>query len=198
MARKLSDRRESEPYRLAHSTSHLLHRAEQLAADRFIQLAEGRLTLRQFTVLAALVERPGVSQVDLVRMTGIDRSTLADILKRLERSGFIARATSSADARVRTVRLSPAGQAAFNASIRHARAADAAILDLLPRTKAKSLLSTLAKLARLADEAAEKSARAARREAKREARKRQRERSRRKKPPKPLARAGRRTRTTES
>jgi DNA-binding MarR family transcriptional regulator len=191
MARKLSDRREAEPYRLAHSTSHLLHRAEQLAADRFIQLAEGRLTLRQFSVLAAVVENPGVSQIDLVRTTGIDRSTLADILKRLERNGLIARATSSVDARARTVRLTSAGLAAFKASIRHGRAADAAILDLLPRTKAKALVSTLAKLARLADEAAEKAERAARREAKREARKRQRERSQQQKPRKRTGRARR-------
>ena len=65
-----------------------------------------------------------------------------------------------------------AGGSMFHAAIQHARAADAAILDMLPRTKAKSLQSILMKLSKLADEAAAKAERAARRQAKREARRR--------------------------
>ncbi len=175
MARKMADPVESGPYRLALSTSHLLHRAEQLAADRFTQLVGDTVTLRQFAVLAAVAERPGLSQIDLVRATGIDRSTLAEMLTRLERRGLIGRATSEADGRARSVSLTTQGLASFQASIRHARAADAAILDMLPRTKAKSLHSILTKLSKLADEAAAKAERTARRQAKREARSRKRD-----------------------
>lgn len=175
MARKMPDYPESGPYRLGLSTSHLLHRAEQLAADRFAQLVGDAVTLRQFAVLAAVAEAPGVSQIDLVRATGIDRSTLADMMTRMEKRGLIARATSEADGRARSVTLSPLGLSTFHASIAHARAADAAILDMLPRTKAKSFQNTLMKLSKLADEAAAKAERAARRLAKREARKKQRE-----------------------
>jgi DNA-binding MarR family transcriptional regulator len=175
MARKLPDHSESGPYRLGISTSHLLHRAEQLAADRFTQLVGDALTLRQFAVLAAVVEAPGLNQVDLVRATGIDRSTLADMLNRLERRDLIARATSETDGRARTVQLTPQGLSVFQGSIQHARAADAAILDMLPRTKAKSLQSILMKLTKLAEEAEVKAERAARRQAKREARRKQRD-----------------------
>jgi len=175
MARKMPDPSESGPYRLAVSTSHLLHRAEQLAADRFAQLVGDAVTLRQFAVLAAVAESPGLSQIDLVRGTGIDRSTLADMMNRMEKRGLIERTTSEEDARARSVRLTPLGLSTFHASIAHARAADAAILDMLPRTKAKSFQSILMKLARLADEAAAKADRAARRQAKREARRKQRE-----------------------
>jgi MarR family transcriptional regulator, temperature-dependent positive regulator of motility len=175
MARKMADPPESGPYRLALSTSHLLHRAEQLAADRFTHLVGDTVTLRQFAVLAAVAEAPGLSQVDLVRATGIDRSTLAEMMTRMEKRGLIERATSEADARARSVTLTTAGASAFHASIRHARAADAAILDLLPRTKAKSLQSILTKLSKLADEAAAKADRAARRQAKREARSKKRD-----------------------
>ena len=75
MARVMSDQMESELFRLAHSPSHLLHRAEQLAADRFGQLvgADG-VTLRQFAVLAAIAENPGLSQSDLVRATRVAES----------------------------------------------------------------------------------------------------------------------------
>ncbi len=175
MARKMADPPESGPYRLALSTSHLLHRAEQLASDRFTQLVGDAVTLRQFAVLAAVAETPGLSQIDLVRATGIDRSTLADMMNRMEKRGLVERVTSESDARARSVTLTAAGLSTFHASIRHARAADAAILDMLPRTKARSLHSILAKLAKLADEAAAKAERAARRQAKREARTRKRD-----------------------
>ena len=49
-------------------------------------------------------------------------------------------------------------------------AADAAILDLLPRTKRRTFLNILTKLAKLSDEAAAKAERDAKREAKRAAR----------------------------
>jgi DNA-binding MarR family transcriptional regulator len=173
MTRKQSDHPESGPYRLGVSTSHLLHRAEQLAADRFAQLGSD-ITLRQFAVLAAVSDRPGLSQVDLVRATGIDRSTLTEMLGRLEKRELIARSTSEADGRARAVTLTPSGASVFQGSIQHARAADAAILDMLPRMKAKSLQGVLMKLAKLADEAAEKAERATRRQAKRDARKKQR------------------------
>ncbi len=174
MARKTADPVESGPYRLALSTSHLLHRAEQLAADRFTQLVGDKLTLRQFAVLASVSENPGLSQMDLVRVTGIDRSTLGDILKRLERRTLIERTNSTADGRVRAVKPTAKGRATFQAFARHARAADAAILDMLPRTKAKSLQNILMKLLKLANAAAADAERAARRQAKREARNRKR------------------------
>lgn len=174
MARKMSDHPEGGAYKLGFSTSHLLHRAEQLAADRFVQLIGPALTLRQFAVLAAVAEAPGRNQIDLVRATGIDRSTLAEMLNRLEKRGLVARSLSEADARARSVRLTSDGAAVFHASIRHARAADAAILDMLPRTKAKALQNILVKLAKLTDEAAAKAERSARRQAKRDARKKQR------------------------
>lgn len=170
MPRSSSDLPESGPYWLATSPSHLLHRAEQLAADRFAQLVGDSITLRQFAVLAAIKEAPGLSQSDLVRATGIDRSTLADMLARMEKRGWVTRTPSTSDARAHSVLLAQAGGTLLSATTRHARAADAAILDLLPRTKRKSFLNTLTKLWKLSDEIAAKAERGAKREAKRQAR----------------------------
>jgi hypothetical protein len=52
---------------------------------------------------------------------------------------------------------------------KHARAADAAILDLLPKTKRRALIAVLIDLAELAQQAAEKRDREAKRQAKRQA-----------------------------
>lgn len=171
MARSMNDHPESEPFRLATSASHLLHRAEQLAADRFSQLVGDAVTLRQFAVLVAISEQPGLSQSDLVRATGIDRSTLADMMNRLNNRGLVARTDSTLDGRAYSVRLSSAGEAILATATRHARAADAAILDLLPRTKRRTFLNTLTKLSRLAQQAADKAEREVKRQAKRDARK---------------------------
>src|SRR5262245_40453088 len=171
MMARMTDGPESGPFRLADSPSHLLHRAEQLASDRFAQLVGGdNVTLRQFAVLAAIAESPGLSQSDLVRATGVDRSTMADMMTRMEKRGWVTRAASTMDARAHSVRLAAAGVTILAAATHHARAADAAILDALPRTKRRTFLNTLTKLAKVSDEAAARADKEARKQAKQHAR----------------------------
>jgi DNA-binding MarR family transcriptional regulator len=177
----MSDEAESEPYRLANSPSHLLHRAEQLASDRFAQLVGDSVTLRQFAVLAAISENPGLSQSDLVRATGVDRSTLADMMNRMEKRGWVSRTASVSDARALSVRLAAAGSTILAAATQHARAADTAILDPLPRTKQKSFLNTLTRLAGESDKAAARREKEAKRDAKRAAREKRKSRKARRK-----------------
>ena len=56
------------------SPSHLLHRVLQIALDIYnAEAGEGALTQRQYAVLKALDGTEGLSQTDLVRLTGIDR-----------------------------------------------------------------------------------------------------------------------------
>ena len=155
---------------LASSASHLLHRAEQLASERFGELAKEALTLRQFAVLAAIATDPGLSQSALVKMTGIDRSTLADMMSRMEDRGLVTRTASVVDARALSIHLSQNGAAMLRGMDQHARAADAAILDLLPKTKGRTFLATLAKLLKRADERALRGERDAKRKVKRQSR----------------------------
>ena len=65
---------------LDRSPSHLLHRALQRALDIYAETAgPTAVTQRQFAVLAAVAAHEGLTQADLVRSTGIDRSTLAEL-----------------------------------------------------------------------------------------------------------------------
>ncbi|MBS0385364.1 MAG: MarR family transcriptional regulator [Proteobacteria bacterium] len=166
----MSDQAESERYALAASASHLLHRAEQVASECFAELSRNELTLRQFSVLAAIASDPGLSQIALVRVTGIDRSTLADMMSRMEDRGLVTRAASATDARALSIHLSQNGAAMLRGMDKHARAADAAVLGLLTKPKRRAFLETLIKLAKRADERAEEQERDAKRRAKREAR----------------------------
>src|SRR5580658_1413645 len=137
---------------LSQSVTHLLHRVLQLALD-FHAEASGPagLTQRQFTVLAAAGAADGVSQSDLVRATGIDRSTLADLVARMIAKGLLERERSATDARANTVRLSDSGRASLADGGRPAARSDARLLDLLPPKKRDSFVKTLATLAAAAD-----------------------------------------------
>src|SRR5580700_1783666 len=137
---------------LSQSATHLLHRVLQLALDYHAE-ASGPvgLTQRQYTVLAAAGAADGVSQSDLVRATGIDRSTLADLVARMISTGLLERERSATDARANTVRLSAAGKSALADGGKPASSADVRLLDLLPPKKRDSFLKTLATLAAAAD-----------------------------------------------
>jgi DNA-binding MarR family transcriptional regulator len=177
MARSTSDSGESDPFKLAGSPSHLLHRAEQLASERFAQLVGDTITLRQFIILAAIAEQPGLSQSDLGRIAGVDRSTLGDTMGKMEHRGWIVRTPSTSDRRAYSVLLGQSGGTMLSATTQHARAADAAILDLLPKPKGRSFVNTLTKLSRLAEAAAVKAEREQKKLAKRKAREKAAERA---------------------
>ncbi|MBK6703240.1 MAG: MarR family transcriptional regulator [Caulobacteraceae bacterium] len=149
MARSTPDSGESDQFKLAASPSHLLHRAEQLASERFSHLVGDTITLRQFIILAAINEQPGLSQSDLGRIAGVDRSTLGDTMGKMERAaGSCAHRRPPMGGPIRSCSAKRAARC--SATTQHARAADAAILDLLPKSKGRSFISTLTKLANLA------------------------------------------------
>jgi DNA-binding MarR family transcriptional regulator len=137
---------------LSHSVTHLLHRVLQLALDYHAEASgPAGLTQRQYTVLAAAGAADGVSQSDLVRATGIDRSTLADLVARMIAKGLLERERSATDARANTVRVSEAGKLALAEGGKPAARSDERLLDLLPPKKRESFVKTLTTLAAAAD-----------------------------------------------
>ncbi|AQR60336.1 MarR family transcriptional regulator [Brevundimonas sp. LM2] len=141
---------------LADSPSHLMHRVLQLALDIYAEEAgDGGPTQRQFAVMEAVSVRSGLTQTDLVKATGIDRSTLADLVARMTTKGLLARQRSSLDARAMAVSLSAEGQALLEAARPRVEAADKRIMGLLPKAKREGFLELLGELAASADAAPE-------------------------------------------
>ena len=141
---------------LADSPSHLMHRVLQLSLDIYAEEAgPDGLTQRQFAVLEAVSVRSGLTQTDLVKATGIDRSTLADLVARMTAKGLLERERSALDARAKAVRLSEAGQAALEAARPCVAAADKRILALLPKARREGFLDLLTSLTEAADAAPE-------------------------------------------
>ncbi|MGZ3275399.1 MAG: MarR family winged helix-turn-helix transcriptional regulator [Caulobacteraceae bacterium] len=136
---------------LDRSPSHLLHRALQLALDIYAEESgTGALTQRQFAVLSAVMAREGCTQSELVRATGIDRSTLAELVARLIGKDLLARERSTLDARANTVRLTDAGRVAVQEAGPKVAQADTRILALVPSAKRDAFLKTLRDMARAA------------------------------------------------
>lgn len=151
---KSQDKKKGLPA-LEKSPSHLLHRALQLALDIYAdEQGEGGVTQRQYAVLAAVEAYEGLTQTDLVRTTGIDRSTLADMVARMIVKGLLERQRSTADARANAVSLTPAGRVALAEAKPKMAAADARLLRLLSSAKREALTAGLRELIRAGDEAA--------------------------------------------
>ncbi len=139
---------------LERSPSHLLHRALQLALDVYAaETGPGAVTQRQYAVLAAVAEHEGLTQTDLVRATGIDRSTLADMIARMISKAYLARERSTTDGRANTVRLTDTGRAILDEAAPRVAAADARILAYLAANKRESFLGVLRDLAKAGEKA---------------------------------------------
>jgi len=154
-ARKSAKKSASAPT-LEQSPSHLLHRALQLALDIYgEETGPDAVTQRQYAVLSAVAAHEGLTQTDLVRATGIDRSTLADLVARMIGKQLLGRERSTADARANTVRLTETGRAALDAAAPRVAAADERILKLLPARKREAFIGVLADLSRAAEDLVE-------------------------------------------
>lgn len=126
------------------SPSHLLHRALQLALDIYVdELGAGGITQRQFAVLSAVEADEGLTQTDLVKITGIDRSTLADMAARMIVKGLLERERSASDARANAVRLTQSGRETLDEARPKMAAADARLMRLLSATKREALVGAL-------------------------------------------------------
>lgn len=141
---------------LADSPSHQMHRALQLALDIYAEeMGPDGPTQRQFAVLEAVSVQAGLTQTDLVKATGIDRSTLADLVARMTAKGLLERERSTLDARAKAVRLSEQGQALLEAVRPRVQSADKRIISLLPKARRDTFLDLLSELAAAADAAPE-------------------------------------------
>ena len=134
-------------FALESSASHLIHRAQQIAAMQSAEvLKEAGITLRQFSVLAAVADSEGASQAEIVERTGIDRSTLADMVSRMETSGLLRRKPSKHDARAKSVSLLAKGRKALDLTRAGVAAADEELLSLLPSNRRSAFITALARI----------------------------------------------------
>jgi len=123
---------------------HLLHRAGQCADELFAEnMGKSDLTPRQFAVLKAVALANDPSQTMLVEMTGIDRSTLADIVARLVSRGLLQRRRTRLDARMYAVKLTDQGMEAIAAAEPAVNATDDRIMSVIPHSQRAEFIAVL-------------------------------------------------------
>ena len=132
---------------LSQSPSHLLRRCVQYANDLFSrEQGASDLTKQQFTVLSAVEQNEGMSQTDLVSITGIDRSTLAEMIRRMIEKGLLDRERTQADQRANAVRIAAGGKKALRGARAASERVERALLSALAsgeRQKFVRMLTTL-------------------------------------------------------
>ena len=90
----------------------LLHRAAQRLRTANGEQAELHgLQLRDHIVLSALHKSPDLTQLELGKAVGLDKTTLTSQLDRLERAGLVERRLDPRDRRARIPRITEAGEA---------------------------------------------------------------------------------------
>jgi DNA-binding MarR family transcriptional regulator len=141
-------RRPNGGFDLAEAPSHLIRRCQQYHSDLYAREAGScELTKQQFTVLAALENNEGVSQTALVGMTGIDRSTLAEMVRRMLDRGLVSRERTEADARANAVAITGNGRKGLRAARSAADRADRLLLDCLPPSERGKFIKSLSTIA---------------------------------------------------
>ena len=69
------------------------------------------IQLRDYIVLSALDKTPNLTQVELAKSLGLDKTTLMSQLDRLERTGLVVRRSDPRDRRTRIPEITEAGDA---------------------------------------------------------------------------------------
>ena len=141
-------RRPNGGFDRAETPSHLIRRCQQYSADLYAHEAGScELTKQQFIVLAALENNEGVSQTALVEMTGIDRSTLAEMVRRMLERELVSRERTEKDARANAVAITGNGRKGLRAARSAADRAERLLLDALPPSERSKFVKSLATIA---------------------------------------------------
>lgn len=140
--------RDKSADRLDRSPVHLLHRASQCASDIFQEEVAGDLTPRQYAILLTVAQNEGLSQTDLVERTGIDRSTLADVIRRMLKKGLLQRRRTREDARAYAVKLTEEGWRVLKQTEPLARRADEKVLSVLSNAERDRFIKGLTEIVR--------------------------------------------------
>jgi len=126
---------------------HLVRRVHQVATAYFAEECGADLTAVQYAALVAIGAHPGIDATRLSEIIFFDRSTIGDVLDRMEGKGWILRYSTPSDRRIKRLELSPAGQEALHQVEPGIRRVQDRLLAALTAAEAKTLIRLLAKVA---------------------------------------------------
>jgi MarR family transcriptional regulator, lower aerobic nicotinate degradation pathway regulator len=133
---------------------YLFRRMQQIAVAIFVEECKSfDLTPVQYAALVAIQTHPGIDATRLSAVIAFDRSTLGNVIERLEVKGYIARRPAREDKRVKLLYLTRSGAALLRKVMPSVDRAQARMLLPLKAADRKTLLALMSQLVDLNNEA---------------------------------------------
>jgi len=122
------------------------------------RIAHLNLTPDQFTALRTLLEgeEVGMTQRELSRLMSSDPNTVASLLERMERAGYVERLPHEKDRRAHRIKLLPKGKKTYETARTVAVTLQSEVLSVLPEAGREQFLEHLALVADACRETAER------------------------------------------
>ncbi|MDE2627264.1 MAG: MarR family transcriptional regulator [Burkholderiales bacterium] len=123
---------------------HSIRRLHQIAVAIFLQETGAHgVTPVQYAALQSVADAPGIDQRTLARSIGLDTSTIAGVLDRLESRGLLLRSASPDDRRVRRLTLTDDGRALLGALVPDMLRAQQRMLEPLAKAERAEFMRML-------------------------------------------------------
>jgi DNA-binding MarR family transcriptional regulator len=126
---------------------HLIRRLQQIAVAIFMEETVGfDVTPVQYAALIAVREHSDIDVTRLSALIAFDRSTLGNVVARLQAKGWIERRPTSSDKRIKLLRLTSAGRQLLDAIEPAVSRAQTRMLAPIPKSERKQLMEHLRQL----------------------------------------------------
>jgi MarR family transcriptional regulator, lower aerobic nicotinate degradation pathway regulator len=133
---------------------YLFRRMQQIAVSIFIEECRAcDLTPVQYAALVAIHTHPGIDATRLSAVIAFDRSTLGNVIERLQTKALIERKPSRGDKRIKLLYLTKSGAALLREIMSSVDRAQARMLRPLKAADRKTLMALLTQLVDLNNEA---------------------------------------------
>ncbi|HYZ63858.1 MAG TPA: MarR family winged helix-turn-helix transcriptional regulator [Acetobacteraceae bacterium] len=132
---------------------HLVRRVQQISSALFAEECGAfDITSVQFAALFAIRANPDVDATRLSHLIAFDRSTLGDVLERVEAKGWIVRSSSPTDRRVKLLRLTPDGERLLERVMPAVQRVQERLLAPLPAADRAAMVRMLAEIGQVHNE----------------------------------------------
>jgi MarR family transcriptional regulator, lower aerobic nicotinate degradation pathway regulator len=133
---------------------YLFRRMQQIAVSIFIEECKAHdLTPVQYASLIAIHTHPGIDATRLSAVIAFDRSTLGNVIERLQTKALVERRPSGEDKRIKLLYLTRSGAALLREIMPSVNRAQARMLQPLKGADRKMLMALLTRLVDLNNEA---------------------------------------------
>jgi len=133
---------------------YLFRRMQQIAVAIFVEECKAYdLTPVQYAALVAIHTHPGIDATRLSAVIAFDRSTLGNVIERLEAKRYVERRPAREDKRVKLLHLTRSGATLLRSIMPSVDRAQARMLQPLKSADRKVLMALLSQLVDLNNEA---------------------------------------------